>query len=109
MSLSSVTIQKKGTWSDVVHAAGLPQDRLPKVCRPGQQIGTISPEASAATRLSSRIPVMAGATDGVSGLIASGANEIGHTNTTLGTTIVWKALSSTKPAPGGGIYCHLHP
>jgi sugar (pentulose or hexulose) kinase len=100
---------EKGTWNDVVDAAGLPRDRLPKVRRPGEQIGVISAEAAAATGLSSRIPVMAGATDGVSGLIASGANQIKHANTTLGTTIVWKALSRTKPAPGGGIYCHLHP
>ena len=52
---------------------------------------------------------MAGATDGIASLIASGACQPGDANTTLGTTIVWKALATNRPRITGGIYCHLHP
>jgi sugar (pentulose or hexulose) kinase len=42
-------------------------------------------------------------------LIASGASRAGDANTTLGTTLVWKALCASQPAAAHGIYCHLHP
>ncbi len=42
-------------------------------------------------------------------LLASGANAAGAMNTTLGTTLVWKALSAARPIERGGIYSHLHP
>jgi sugar (pentulose or hexulose) kinase len=42
-------------------------------------------------------------------LVASGACEPGHANTTLGTTIVWKVLTEAKPQLTAGMYCHRHP
>lgn len=90
------------------HAA-LPAERLPRVVRPGVRLGGISREAAAETGLRAGTPVFAGATDGMAGLIASGASRPGDANTTLGTTLVWKALCETRPVLKYGIYCHLHP
>ena len=96
-------------WIGTVRAAGLPNDRLPVVRRPAEQIGKLSGVAAAATGLPVRTPVLAGATDGMASVIASGAIRRGDANTTLGTTLVWKVLHDRKPAARGGIYFHLHP
>lgn len=98
-----------GTWSPVVALAGIPQAMLPQVVRPGTRIGAVCRAASVETDLQPGIPVFAGATDGMAGLIASGASEPGHANTTLGTTLVWKVLSRTKPKLAPGMYCHRYP
>ena len=100
---------ESGSWSETLHAAGLADDRLPLVCRPAEQLGQVSTVAAAATGLPARTPVLAGATDGMASVIASGASRCGEANTTLGTTLVWKVLHDGKPAARAGIYFHLHP
>jgi xylulokinase len=97
------------SWTGSVQSAGLLCDRLPAVRRPAERIGQVESAASAETGLPVRTPVMAGATDGMASLIASGAGRRGDADTTLGTTIVWKVLHDAKPAVRGGIYYHLHP
>jgi xylulokinase len=97
------------SWIGTVRAAGLPEDRLPVVRRPGEQIGQVSSVAAAETGLPVRTSVLAGATDGMASVIASGASQPGDANTTLGTTLVWKVLHDGKPAARSGIYFHLHP
>ena len=96
-------------WSEAVNLANVPSEWLPVVVRPGQQVGILSPRASSQTGLVAGIPVLAGATDGMASLIACGAYQPCHANTTLGTTLVWKVLAKTKPGLAPGIYCHLHP
>jgi xylulokinase len=96
-------------WLTAVYATGLPHDRLPVVRRPSEQIGEVSCLAAAATGLVERTPVLAGATDGMASVIASGASRLGDANTTLGTTLVWKVLHDSKPKARSGIYYHLHP
>jgi sugar (pentulose or hexulose) kinase len=96
-------------WNPAVARAGVPCEFLPRVVTPGEQVGELSVKASEETSLPAGTPVLAGATDGIASLIASGAKEPGDGSTTLGTTLVWKALSRFKPDPRGGIYCHLHP
>jgi xylulokinase len=98
-----------GTWTEVVRAAGMPAERLPRVVGPGRQIGSLSRHAAFETGLPAGTRVFAGATDGMAGLIASGASCPGDANTTLGSTLVWKALCSGRPRAVHGIYCHLHP
>src|SRR5208337_2500088 len=97
------------SWIGAVRAAGLPNDRLPVVRRPAEQIGQVSSVAAAATGLPAGTPVLAGATDGMASVIASGACRRGDANTTLGTTLVWKVLHDGKPTARSGIYFHLHP
>jgi xylulokinase len=100
---------EKSSWIGSVRAAGLLDDRLPVVRRPAEQIGQVSSVAAAETGLPVRTPVLAGATDGMASVIASGASRRGDANTTLGTTLVWKVLHDGKPAARSGIYFHLHP
>ena len=100
---------ESGAWSEAVRRAGIPSELLPRIYRPGEQVGAVSSAAARETNLPPGTPVLAGATDGIASLIASGASQPGDANTTLGTTIVWKALATNRPRITGGIYCHLHP
>jgi xylulokinase len=56
------------------------------------------------------LPVVAGCTDGTAGCLASGACEAGDLNVTLGSTLVFKAVSD-RPLqdPQAAIYNHRHP
>jgi xylulokinase len=101
--------QEREDWTAAVGVADIPREMLPKVVRPGQQVGAVSAKAGEDTGLAAGLPVLAGATDGLASLVASGATNAGHANTTLGTTLVWKALSRTKPRLSAGMYCHHHP
>jgi xylulokinase len=100
---------ENSSWIASVRAAGLLDDRLPVVRRPAEQIGQVSSVAARETGLPARTPVLAGATDGMASVIASGASQRGDANTTLGTTLVWKVLHDGKPTARSGIYLHLHP
>lgn len=82
---------------------------VPRVVSPGTPVGLLSDYASEATGLPASIPVLAGATDGMASLLASGASRWGDANSTLGTTIVWKILTQTRAQPHSGVYSHLHP
>lgn len=93
-------------WGTAVEASGIARELLPRVMRPGERVGTVK---TTGTGLPVGVPVFAGSTDGMASLIASGANGAGALNTTLGTTLVWKALSVARPAESNGIYSHLHP
>jgi sugar (pentulose or hexulose) kinase len=98
-----------GKWGDFVSLAEISSERLPHVVCPGQLVGRVTARASEETGLSSGTPVLAGATDGMAGLIASGAFFAKDMNTTMGTTVVWKALTRDKPRLSAGMYCHRHP
>jgi xylulokinase len=100
---------ENNSWIEAVRAADLPSDRLPVVRRPAEQIGQVSSMAAAETGLPVRTPVLAGATDGMASVIASGASRPGDANTTLGSSLVWKVLHDGKPVARSGIYFHLHP
>jgi xylulokinase len=101
--------QEKSEWTAAVGLADIPASMLPRVVAPGHQVGAVSAQASEETGLTAGVPVLAGATDGLASLIGSGASEAGHANTTLGTTLVWKVLTPTKPRVGPGMYCHHLP
>ncbi|MGA2072435.1 MAG: FGGY-family carbohydrate kinase [Terriglobia bacterium] len=98
-----------GSWTQTVRAVGMLEFRLPLVRRPGEIAGLVSSRAANETSLPARTPVLAGATDGMASVVASGASACGDANTTLGTTLVWKVLHDGKPAAHGGVYLHLHP
>ena len=96
-------------WNEALSVSGLPSELLPTVVRPGQKIGEVSQEAAEETGLPVGTAVVAGATDGMASLIASGAKAPGDGSTTLGTTFVWKVLTRIKPCLASGMYCHYHP
>lgn len=92
-----------GHWPDL-------RARLPAVVPPGAQTGGVTAVAAARTGLPERIPVIAGATDGVASAIASGALGAGAYNTTLGTTLVFKGFARAPYADSDGrMYSHRLP
>ncbi|NQU12246.1 FGGY-family carbohydrate kinase [bacterium] len=86
------------------------RERLPQVVAPGSPLATISPVAAAATGLPAGLPIIAGVSDGTAGGIASGARRPGDGNSTLGTTLVFKAVSDRLCVdPRGLVYSHKLP
>jgi xylulokinase len=100
-----------GEWPAFIERElGLPLNRLPRVAPPGQHIGALTPEASADTGLPVGTPVFGGATDGTAAQIASGAVEPGAWNSSLGTTLVVKGITTQLlQDPQHRIYSHRHP
>ena len=84
--------------------------RLPRAVAPGVAIGAVSAHAAQQTALLQGLSVVAGASDGTAAFLASGARRPGDYNTTLGTTLVFKGISShICRHPDGLIYCHKLP
>jgi sugar (pentulose or hexulose) kinase len=96
-------------WIAAVGLAEIPASMFPRVVAPGDRVGTVSAQASEQTGVATGVPVLAAASDGLASLVGSGASEPGQANTTLGTTLVWKVLTSAKPRLGPGMYCHHLP
>jgi len=86
------------------------RERLPQVVAPGERIGVVTATAAAQTGLPAGLPVVAGATDGTAGCLASGVRRPGDYNTTLGTTLTFKGVSRALCRhPDGLIYSHKLP
>ncbi len=97
-------------WPDYISRAGIEMSKLPAVAAIGETIGRVGPQAAADFGLSRNCRVVGGMTDGTAACAASGAKHIGDMNTTLGTTLVWKMISSKLVCdPEGRLYCHRHP
>jgi len=99
-----------GRWPAFVGDLGLPLGRLPSVLRPGETIARMTTEVAERTGLSQMALVVAGATDGTAGFLASGACQVGQWCSTLGTTLVLRGVSrEIVRDPLGRIYSHAHP
>lgn len=98
-------------WPDFIEKSlGIPSQTLPQVVSPGLVIGKVSTVASQDTGLAPDTPVVAGVTDGTAGFLASGAVRVGDWNSTIGTTLVIRGVSTNLiKDPQGRIYCHAHP
>jgi D-ribulokinase len=98
-------------WPDFIEQElRIPLGRLPEALLPGQPIGRVTAWAAAETGLPDGAAVLAGATDGTAAQIASGASQPGDWNSTLGTTLVFKGISTRLlPDPQGRVYYHRHP
>ncbi|MBM4040466.1 MAG: hypothetical protein FJ290_18320 [Planctomycetes bacterium] len=100
----------EGRWPAFFGDLGVPLAKLPRVVRPGEPIGRVTTEAARLTGLSRLAIVVAGATDGTAGFLASGACEVGQWCSTLGTTLVLRGVSrSLLRDPLGRVYSHAHP
>lgn len=85
-------------------------ERLPEVVAPGTAIGEVTVEAAKQTGLPAGLTVVAGASDGTAGCLASGVSKAGDFNATLGTTLVLKMVSRKLcKHPDGLIYSHKLP
>lgn len=86
------------------------QNWLQTVQPSGTTIATILPELAAALGLPRSVQIVAGMTDGCAAQIASGAVQVGDWNTTIGTTLVVKGVTTQEiNDPLGRLYCHRHP
>jgi D-ribulokinase len=94
-------------WPDWLGSLGINQGLLPEVHKPGDDIGTVSPDMAKAFGLRPDTRVLAGTTDGVASFLAAGATMPGHGVTALGSTLVLKLLSD-KPVFSAehGVYSH---
>jgi D-ribulokinase len=96
--------------TEILDELGVPLAMLPDVVRPGSRLGVVCPAAAAHTGLPAGTPVVAGMTDGCAAQIAAGALEPGRWNSVLGTTLVLKGVTATRPDdPAGAVYSHRHP
>ena len=94
-------------WPDWIEDCGVARTQLPKVVQPGQAIYRVLPERAREFNLSPDCLVIAGTTDSIAALIATGANQVGDAVTSLGSTLVLKMISTTPVyAAEFGIYSH---
>ncbi|SFG80980.1 FGGY-family carbohydrate kinase [Pedobacter insulae] len=83
---------------------------LPNVLPSGSVIGTIEPQLAKKISLPKNIKIINGITDGCASQIASGAIRLGDWNTTIGTTMVIKGVTTKQLLDDEGrIYSHRHP
>lgn len=87
--------------------AVLAESLLPQVVAPGTKIGHVTPGLINRYKLDENCIVVAGTTDSIAAVLATGANQLGDAVTSLGSTLVIKLISD-KPVfePGYGIYSH---
>ncbi|CAG5068567.1 D-ribulose kinase [Dyadobacter sp. CECT 9623] len=98
------------TWPAYVHEQ-LPvkKEWLQAVVPSGTMIGKLVPELARELQLP-QIQIVAGMTDGCASQVASGAVAPGDWNTTIGTTLVVKGVTTREiKDPLGRLYCHRHP
>ena len=94
-------------WPDWVTRLGFNPRLLPEVVEPGQTVGRISPSIAMRFGLSDTVEIVAGTTDSVAAVMASGADQVGDGVTALGTTLVLKLLSKMPITnASSGIYSH---
>jgi sugar (pentulose or hexulose) kinase len=97
-------------WPTSIERLGVPRRLLPRIVLPGTPIGRVTTETETVTGIPAGTPVIAGCTDGTAGCLASGAGQPGDLNVTLGTTLVFKAISPQPILdPEGALYNHRHP
>ena len=90
-------------WIDILTNS----DRLPKVVAPGTVIGNLSDKLCSILKLSYSPSIIAGSTDSIAALLATGAHKLGDAVTSLGSTLVVKLISDVPIfLPKQGVYSH---
>lgn len=107
MALDQATL----TWSDqVLDAAGLSADLLPRVVASGTPIGTVSPAAARRSALPDGLPVVTGGHDRLCGALAARAGERDVAVDSAGTAETIVVLTDRRPdaseAIRHGINCY---
>lgn len=97
-------------WPAYIHEQlPLKKEWLQQVVPSGTVIGTMVPALAEMLGLP-EIQVVAGMTDGCASQVASGAVSPGDWNTTIGTTLVVKGVTTREiKDPLGRLYSHRHP
>ena len=77
---------KKECWSEeLCHLGGIQEAWLPKLCKPTDIVGAVTPAAAAEFGLSANTKVLVGTTDTVMEVLAAGNVEPGHMTVKLAT------------------------
>jgi len=79
-------------WPSWLDELGVERRLLPKVLRPGEEMGRVSEEMAIHFGLSAETRVIAGTTDSTAAILASGATRPGEAVTSLGSTLVPKVI-----------------
>ncbi len=96
----------KQCWPPWIDEA-LNKQLLPKVITPGNVIGQLSDKLCRQFKLDMPPDIVAGTTDSIAALLATGANKSGDAVTSLGSTLVVKLISDTPIfVPEQGVYSH---
>jgi len=100
--LFSLAIKESG-----LQRPNLKPSQLPRVLAPGSFIANIQANVAEKSGLNKDCQIIAGTTDSIAAVIATGANQIGDAVTSLGSTSVIKLLSE-RPVfdASAGIYSH---
>ncbi len=98
-------------WPDFIEKdLGISLKKLPEVIRPGESISKINNSVLKDLGLSKDTQIIAGMTDSNASIFSSGARIPGDLNSTIGTTLVIKGITSNLVKDDlGRVYCHLHP
>jgi D-ribulokinase len=89
---------------------GVSARAMPGLERPGAVVAEVCGAAAAHTALAAGTPIVLGMTDGCTGQIAAGAVTPGDAVSVLGTTLVVKAVTPTRPrTQGTAVYSHRAP
>lgn len=107
---SGYDVRKKEWPAYIWEKLPVQKEWLPAVQPSGTSVAKILPELAANLGLPKTIQIVAGMTDGCAAQIASGAVQVGSWNTTIGTTLVVKGVTTREiNDPHGRLYCHRHP
>ncbi len=97
-------------WPTFIEELGIPLEKLPEVAPSGKVVAKTSAKLERLTGFPPDISIVAGATDSTMALIASGASNYRDIFSSLGTTLVTRALTRDLVRdPQGRIYCHILP
>jgi len=90
---TSLNNQAWKNWITDLIASLSAQTTLPNVVEPGDYLGDVLPDIAQQYGFSKRLKIMAGTTDSIAGFLAAGANKLGDTVTSLGSTIAIKSIA----------------
>jgi sugar (pentulose or hexulose) kinase len=94
----------------ITEQIGIRREWLQEVKPSGEPLGMLQPALAAQWGLPAGIIVTTGMTDGCASQVASGAVSPGQWNTTIGTTLVIKGVTTQAITdPSGAVYNHRHP
>jgi xylulokinase len=98
-------------WSgEALEAAGIDPDKLPDIVESTQKVGTVGPEAAAASGLLAGTPVVIGGGDGACATCGAGVVGENQAYIYLGTS-TWMAVASARPildpAKRTFTFCHF--
>jgi len=89
-------LERRAWASDLIHATGLEEDKLPPIYPSTAVIGRVTPRAAARTGLLAGTPVVIGGGDGACATVGAGSVLPGDAYTHIGSS-AWIAVTADRP------------